>query len=81
MFWAMLDLPHLGAALRLTKAALAERAGVARSTIDALETGRIGELGFNRITRILGSVGLGLRVTEARQGRPTYDDLVRDDDR
>ena len=83
----MLDLPTLGAtiarrrsALRLTQAALAGSARVSRATIDALENGRAGELGFSKIARILAALGLGLKVEEAAGGRPTLDDLLREDD-
>jgi transcriptional regulator with XRE-family HTH domain len=83
----MLDLPELGRriaerrrALKLTQAELARRARVGRVTLDALENGRTGELGFTRIGRILAALGLDLRITEARRNRPTLEDLVADDD-
>lgn len=41
---------------------LAERAGVSRATIDALENGRASEIGYSRLARILRAVGLELRV-------------------
>lgn len=78
----MLNLPSLGSllatqrkAIGLTQAELAKRANVSRSTIDALENGRLAELGFGKITKILRSVDLELRVSEANYGRPTLDDL------
>lgn len=83
----MLDLPELGRriaerrrTLKLTQAELARRARVGRVTLDALENGRTGELGFTRIGRILAALGLDLRVAEARRNRPTLEDLVADDD-
>ena len=39
--------------LRLSQAELARKASVGRSTLDALENGRIGELGFSKVTKIL----------------------------
>lgn len=83
----MLDLPSLGreiarrrGAAGLTQAALARRAGIGRSTLDALENGRTAELGFGKIARILASLALDLKITEARRSRPTLDDLRNDDD-
>jgi transcriptional regulator with XRE-family HTH domain len=83
----MLDLPTLGeavarrrSALKLTQTGLATRAKVGRSTIDSLENGRAGELGFTKVARILAALDLDLRLTEAGHGRPTLEDLLRDND-
>lgn len=83
----MIDLPTLGetiaarrSTLRLTQAALAMRAKIGRTTLDALENGRIGELGFAKIARILAALDLDLRVVEARRGRPTLEDLQAEND-
>jgi transcriptional regulator with XRE-family HTH domain len=79
----MMDLVTLGQLIakhrtdqRLTQAALAERARVGRSTLDALENGRTAELGFGKISRILASLGLTLKISETNLGRPTYEDLI-----
>ncbi len=64
----------------MTQTALAERAAVGRSTIDALENGRAGELGYNKIARILAALGLSLRIVETRSVRPTLEDLLAEDD-
>ena len=84
----MLDLSALGRliaehrnAQRLTQAELARRARIGRSTLDALENGRASELGFGKVSRILASIGLTLRVTEANRGRPTLEDLIAENDR
>lgn len=66
-------------ALRLTQAALGKKAGVGRSTIDALENGRMGELGYSKVTRILAALGLELTLREASPRRPTLDDLMQED--
>lgn len=65
--------------LRLTQAALAQRAGVSRSTLDALENGRMGELGYSRVSRILAALGLELSLREAGARRPTLDDLMQEE--
>ncbi len=64
----------------LTQVQLASRAGVSRATIAALETGRVGELGFTKLTRILTVLGLELTLQRATAGRPTLDDLMAEED-
>jgi transcriptional regulator with XRE-family HTH domain len=83
----MLDLPTLGkriaerrSALKLTQTALASAAHVGRATLDALENGRAGELGFAKIARILAALDLDLRIAPAARGRPTLEDLLAEDD-
>ena len=83
----MLDLPTLGqtiaqrrSALKLTQSALAGAAQVSRATLDALENGRTGELGYAKIARILAALDLDLKVVEAVRGRPTLEDLMDEDD-
>ncbi len=66
-------------ALRLTKSALAQRAKVGLSTLDALENGRMGELGYSKITNILSALGLELKLQEASGRRPTLDELMQED--
>ena len=46
----------------LTLAELAARAGVGRSTLAALESGKLPELGFRRVARICAAVGLVVDV-------------------
>ena len=84
----MLDLYEIGQkvyevrrAAKLTQPELAIRAGVSRATIAALENGKLGELGFVKLTKILAVVGLDLAVTTANLKRPTLEDLQREDDR
>jgi HTH-type transcriptional regulator / antitoxin HipB len=79
----MLDLATIGSelarrrkALRLRQSDVAERAGVSRGTLDALENGRTGELGFAKVARILAAVGLDLRLAEAGPRRPTLEELM-----
>ncbi len=83
----MTDLWEIGAliasrrkALKLTQKALADRARVGRTTLDALENGRVGELGFTKVARILTALGRGLRIVEAPGRRPTLEDLRNDHD-
>ena len=61
--------------LRLGQAELASRAHVALSTLRAFEQGRLGEIGFSKLSRILGALGLELQVRPASGSRPTLDDL------
>lgn len=82
----MLDLTSLGdriaerrKALKLSQAVLARKAGVSRATLDALENGRSGELGFSKITRLLAALGLELTLQTAGSQRPTLDELMQED--
>jgi len=58
---------------------LARKAGISRATLDALENGRSGELGFTKVANILSALGLELRVHEANLQRPTLDELLEED--
>lgn len=66
-------------ALALTQTELAEKAKVSRSTIDALENGRLGELGYSKISNILAALGLELSLRESTARRPTLDDLMAEE--
>ncbi len=66
-------------ALRLNQSQLAQKASVSRATLDALENGRTGELGFSKVARILSALGLELKLQEAKLQRPTLDELLQED--
>ena len=61
-----------------SQAQLAKHASVSRATIEALENGRTGELGFSKITRILAALGLQLKLEQRGSARPTLDELMRE---
>ena len=65
--------------LKLSQAALGRKAGVSRATIDALENGRAGELGFAKLTKLLAALGLELTLQAASSQRPTLDELLEED--
>jgi transcriptional regulator with XRE-family HTH domain len=65
--------------LKLSQAALAQKAGISRATLDALENGRSGEIGFTKLTRILTALGLELTLQPAGSQRPTLDELMEED--
>jgi transcriptional regulator with XRE-family HTH domain len=65
-------------ALGLTQTALAKKARVGLSTLDALENGRLGELGYSKINNILTVLGLELKLKEASARRPTLDELMEE---
>ena len=54
--------------LGLTQTMLAKKARVGLSTLDALENGRLGELGFSKITNMLTALGLELKLQAASCG-------------
>jgi transcriptional regulator with XRE-family HTH domain len=82
----MLTLSSIGeliAARRKTlgrsQAVLARQAKVGHSTLDALENGRLGELGLSKIVKILSALGLELKIQETVDRRPTLEELMEED--
>jgi transcriptional regulator with XRE-family HTH domain len=82
----MLDLISIGARIaeerkrrKLSQTVLAHEAGISRATIDALENGRAGELGFTKLTKLLSALGLELQLQAASSHRPTLDELMQED--
>jgi transcriptional regulator with XRE-family HTH domain len=65
-------------ALGLTQRALAKKARVGLSTLDALENGRLGELGYSKITNILTVLRMELKLQETSVGRPTAEELMEE---
>jgi transcriptional regulator with XRE-family HTH domain len=65
--------------LGLSQAALAKKASVGHSTLDALENSRLGELGFSKITKILSALGMELKLQETSAQRPTLEELMEED--
>ena len=62
--------------LALSQTALAKQAKIGLSTLNALENGRLGELGLSKILRVLAVLGLELKIEEAATRRPTLDELL-----
>lgn len=82
----MLDLVSLGGeiarrrrSLKLRQIDLARKSGISRATLEALENGRTGELGFSKITRLLAALGWELKLQPAASHRPTLDELLEED--
>jgi transcriptional regulator with XRE-family HTH domain len=65
--------------LKLSQVELARKAGTSRATLEALENGRAGELGFSKLTKLLAALGLELKLQAASSQRPTLDDLLNED--
>jgi transcriptional regulator with XRE-family HTH domain len=65
--------------LSMTQRELAKKARVGLSTLDALENGRLGELGYSKITNILTALGLELKLQEASARRPTLEELMNEE--
>lgn len=58
---------------------LAEKSGVSRARIEALENARIVEIGFKHLMRIMHALGIDLRLTELNRNRPTLEDLAAEE--
>jgi transcriptional regulator with XRE-family HTH domain len=65
--------------LGLSQAALAKKASVGHSTLDALENSRLAELGFSKITKILSALGMELKIQETTSRRPTLEELMEEE--
>ena len=83
-----MDLIELGERIKATRKTkgwsqtrLAQAAGVSRARLEALENGRIAEIGVKHLLRILNALGLDLRLTEFNRGRPTLEDLAAEEAR
>ena len=83
----MPDLIELGELVKKTRRAqklsqgeLVQRSNVSRARLDALENGRISDIGFKNLMRVINALGLDLRVTQLNEGRPTLEDLVEEDE-
>lgn len=63
----------------LSQTALAKKAHISRSTLDALENGRMGELGYTKINNLLTALGLELKIQEAAARRPTLEELLNEE--
>jgi transcriptional regulator with XRE-family HTH domain len=66
-------------AMGLSQTALARKARISRATLDALENGRLGELGYTKVVNVLTVLGLELRLHEANARRPTLEELMSED--
>ncbi|HEY1254755.1 MAG TPA: helix-turn-helix domain-containing protein [Terracidiphilus sp.] len=65
--------------LGLSQSALAKKAAVGHSTLDALENGRIGELGFSKISKILSAICMELKLQAVISERPTLEELMEEE--
>lgn len=61
---------------KMTQAQLADAARVSRRSIIELEAGRSPDPGFISVIRVLNVLGLDLRIVDATNKRPTYEDLL-----
>jgi transcriptional regulator with XRE-family HTH domain len=67
-------------AQKLSQGELVQRSKVSRARLDALENGRISDIGFKNLMRVMNALGLDLRVTQLNDSRPTLEDLVEEDE-
>ena len=51
---------------------------MSRTTFDAFENGRSGELGFVKLTNLLVALGLELNLQVASSQRPSFDELLQE---
>jgi transcriptional regulator with XRE-family HTH domain len=83
----MVDLIDLGQqikqarrAQKLTQGDLVRRSKVSRARLDALENGRISDIGFKNLMRVMNALGLDFRTTQLNDSRPTLEDLIEEEE-
>jgi transcriptional regulator with XRE-family HTH domain len=83
----MIELIDLGELIKKTRRAqklsqgeLVQRSKVSRARLDALENGRISDIGFKNLMRVMNALGLDFRITQLNDSRPTLEDLVAEDE-
>jgi len=88
MLHIMLDIIEIADKIRearkqrkMTQQQLADAAGISRRALIDLEAGRSPDPGFISVIRILMAVGLDLRITQANSRRPTFEDLLAEQER
>jgi len=65
--------------LGMTQSELSTKTRISRSTLDALENGRLSELGFSRVSKILWALNLELKLHDGNLQRPTLEELLEED--
>lgn len=80
----MEDFKRIGSQVRearkekgLTQAALAAGAGISRTTLSLLESGKVQDLGIRKVIRILDRLGLEL-TTRPAGAPPTLEEIRKD---
>lgn len=83
----MIDLNDIGNEIKnarkqrkLTREKLAELSGLSRARIEALENGRVSDMGFKRVLTLMNIVGLDFRLTTFNNKRRTLEDIIEEDD-
>ncbi len=83
----MVDLIDLGQeikkarrAQKLSQSELVQRSKVSRARLDALENGRISDIGFKNLMRVMNALGLDFRITQLNDSRPTLEDLIEEEE-
>jgi len=59
---------------KLTQQALADYAGISRATLNALENGRVGDVGTRKLLKIVDLLGYEIRLRE-KSSFPTFEEL------
>jgi transcriptional regulator with XRE-family HTH domain len=63
----------------MTQAALANKAGLSRNRLNQLENGACSDMNFNTVMNVLHVLGMELRLGDFNAGRPTLDDMQREE--
>jgi len=62
----------------LTQQQLADACGLSRTRVNALEAGQAFDMKLSNVVSILDALGMSLRVSDARDSRPTFEDIRKE---
>ena len=62
----------------LTQQQLANTCGLSRTRVNALESGQVFDMKLSNVLSILNALGMSLRVSDARDGRPSFEDIRKE---
>lgn len=68
------EIRHLRRQRRISQQLMAEHLAISRTTLNALETGKAGDIGIKKIIKILDYLGMELNLRE-KSPFPTFEEL------
>lgn len=64
--------------LEYTQERLAQMSGMSRTRINQIEAGQIFDVKLGSVASILNALGMSLRISEARDARPVFEDIRKE---
>lgn len=64
----------------LTQQQLADTSGLSRNRLNRFEAGQVSDMNFGTVLALLNALDLDLRIGPYNAGRPTIEDITREND-